>query len=335
MAQVQQVAPPQRRARTGGIKSVVGEFVREDRLAASTAIVWEDSGCGMPRATRAGCYDTVFPVVYDDIVIVSGDTTITLSRVGFEVTAAFVFGDTFEGATIAWAPTGAVSESYGGGTVAIGADGVITITGITAGSTEVEFTTASTEGAHYPLKTADGVAQFEAIGPAFARYAGVECFVGGDAVGPSYLEQARTLLTQGEDRAVEAVLWGWIKEFTTPGTATSLTAAIAAADQHADEGYVGQPVIVISRGDADRALAEGSVVREGGALVTANGTPVIASSAVDSGSVGVIGRPEVYASSLVAHAAIEHTVNMAMAIAERVYAIGIDCDYRYLVTVTG
>mgnify|MGYP000073568510 CR=1 FL=1 len=54
MAQL--VQAPRRQPRLGGIKDVVGEFVEESRLAVAE-IAWEDSGCGMPKPTRAGCYD--------------------------------------------------------------------------------------------------------------------------------------------------------------------------------------------------------------------------------------------------------------------------------------
>jgi hypothetical protein len=57
MAQL--VTAPTRRPRVGGIKDVVA-FTPEPRLSVafgSGGIAWEDAACGLPAATKAGCYD--------------------------------------------------------------------------------------------------------------------------------------------------------------------------------------------------------------------------------------------------------------------------------------
>ena len=159
MAQVQQVAPPQRKPRVGGIKDVSGEFVTENRLAATTGIAWEDSSCGVRLSTtRAGCYDAVTPV------------------------------DPKEGT---------------------------------------------------------GVGQFTGVGPAFARYAGVTCWLGGDADGPSYVEQARARLAAGEDRAVEKELMAWAASDSAVSS-SDIVGLIAALEQFADANYAGLPVLILS-----------------------------------------------------------------------------------------
>lgn len=250
-----QVQAPTRRPRQGGIKAVVGEFVTENRLAAvpggATQIGWEDSGCGFPKTTRAGCYDDV------------------------------------------------VADAE---------------------------------------KIPDGVEIVNIIGDPFARYKGVECWLGGDTLGSTYEEQARTAFEQGEDREVEEVLVAWAAAAATPGAATSVVKAIGVADDYADENYVGQPVMLMSRDAANEAFAGGALAYRDGVLVTAAGTPVISTGAfpagVDDQTVMAIGMPAVYASDIIARMAIAHAENLAMAIAERVFAIGVDCEFRYAVLVT-
>src|SRR6478735_6472916 len=247
-----QVQAPTRRPRQGGIKTVIegGAFIPVDRLAVvnqAGGLAWESSGCGLPKTTRAGCYDDVI-------------------------------GD---------AP-----------------------------------------------KTFDGISQFTTIGDPFARYAGVECYLGDDE--ESYLDQARTLLDQGEDRSIESVLWNWAAAAPTPGTGATYAEAIGKVEDHADVNYVGAPIILMSRVAADLAYAEGVLEREDGRLVTANGNWVLATgSAVDDQNTRIIaiGGLAVYASSEVRAAAMLLHENLGAAIAERVYAIGVDCDFRYAVDV--
>lgn len=243
MALVIPVAPPARRPRSGGIKSVTGDFLAETRLSAGEQIGWEASDCGDLSATSAGCFDTVTPE-------------------------------------------------------------------------EKEFS---------------GVSQFLGTGRPFARYAGVACFLDGDAEGPTYQAQAATILDQGEDREIEGVLWEWAADAVDPAEAASLTEAIAVADAHADANYAGLPILLMNRGDADRAKAEGALDFVDGKLVTANNTPVVASASVPAGSIAVVGWVAVYATDAKTFAAIDHRFNTEYALAERVYAIAVDCEYRYVV----
>jgi hypothetical protein len=240
----QQVAPPQRRPRAGGIKSIVDAFINEPRLSvvnAAGGIAWEDAGCGLPSTTRAGCYDGVVPA----------------------------------------------------------AD-----------------------------KVGTGPTQYTSIIPPFAQYKGVECYIGGDSDG-SYIDQAKAILEAGEERGVELRLYTWSKGGPA-ATTNSLDNAIATVDEHADANYVGLPIIIMSRFDADLAHQSGVLKREDdGRLVTGNGTPVISTSAADNGTISIIGWPAV-----VAAVGMNRAENIELAIAERVYAIGVDCNYRYAVTAT-
>jgi hypothetical protein len=183
-------------------------------------------------------------------------------------------------------------------------------------------------------KVGDGITQYDMqVGP-FARYKGVECYLGGDADGPTFQQQAADALAAGEDRPLEAALWVWVAAAASPGTAANIVAAIGAAEQFADTAYVGQPILVMSRDEADAAFAASALVRENGQLVSPHGTPVLASGEVPDGKVGIIGGLSVYAGTPVVRQVDQWTENKALGIAERVYAAGVDCDFRHLINVT-
>lgn len=179
-------------------------------------------------------------------------------------------------------------------------------------------------------KEFSGITQFTGTGEPFARYAGVACFLGGDDE-EDYKSQALALLSQWEDREVEGVLWEWAAGAASPGEAASVVAAIAAADAHADENYAGLPILLVNRADADEAFAAGVLEHRDGLLVTGNGTPVIASAKFPAGSVAVTGWIAVYATDANSFGAIDHRYNTEYALAERIYSIAVDCEYRHLV----
>ena len=170
--------------------------------------------------------------------------------------------------------------------------------------------------------------EFEGIehgaGPIFGLYAGVQCFLGPNS---DYDERARRLLEHGEARGVEEVLWEWAVANAVPEATTSLVDAIAKADETADTFYVGQPVLVMSRRVAVWAKSVKALHGdEDGNLWSANGTPVIATGSATDTALFVIGWPTVYASEFTTINAIDHTLNQEMAIAERIYAIAVDCE---------
>jgi hypothetical protein len=183
-------------------------------------------------------------------------------------------------------------------------------------------------------KVANGIER--GAGPIFGLYAGVECFLGVDT---DYHTRAEALLSQGEGRGVEEVLWEYGMSVGGTGPAqTSWVAAIGQADEAADTLYVGQPVIMMSRFAAAQARAAGALFGSDawdGALWTANGTPVIASAAATDTALIVFGWPTVYASDVYTTRSMHHTTNVEMAIAERVYGIAVDCSFalHYAVTV--
>lgn len=334
-----EVTPPARHPRAGGIKSVVGDFVTEQRLGMAE-IAWEDSGCGLPTGTRAGCYDVTFPLVYEPVNVVSGGLTATFTRNadGTVSVEATFDGSTPTPFTAPWRPTADVSETVGTGTMEIAAvDGAVTFTGTPSGSGSFNYATTDRTGGVTPPKVFDGVDEYTGIVPAFAQYAAVSCWLGGDSIGPSYLDQARSKLEAGEERMVESELWAWASAAADPGTATTVVDAIAKADQTADAQYIGQPVMIMSRSALTYAVTAGAIVYESGKLITASGTPVLATSSVtadDELTIAVIGWPAVYATDIVTAQFGEYSANKAGALAERMYAIGVDCDYRYAVTAT-
>jgi hypothetical protein len=181
-------------------------------------------------------------------------------------------------------------------------------------------------------KVANGIER--GAGPIFGLYAGVECFLGVDT---DYHTRAEALLSQGEGRGVEEVLWEYGMSVGGTGPAqTSWVAAIGQADEAADTLYVGRPVIMLSRFAAVQARAAKALFGdEEGNLWTANGTPVIASAAAPDNALIVFGWITVYASSLIATTVPNPVVNQEMALAERAYGIAVDCNFalHYAVTV--
>ncbi len=180
-------------------------------------------------------------------------------------------------------------------------------------------------------KTRAGISTLEGIGPAFGAYAGVECWLGGD----DYESAARRLLEQGEDRAVEEALNTWLATATAAGSATTVSGAVAALDDEADREYVGLPIIVMNRGDAVLAFADGSIEGDrDGNLWTANGSPVLASGQITADTVYAIGGLTVLTGPVGVYRTQNLPLNREFAIAERAYALAVDCEYvaRYNVT---
>lgn len=187
------------------------------------------------------------------------------------------------------------------------------------------------------VKTFDGVDEFAGISAPYAKYAGISCYIGGDADG-SYPEAARAALEALEDRAAEAALWEWALGASTAGEPATLVEAIAIAEDYADGVYPFRPVLVMSRHDATLASAAGVLKEVDGKLITHQGTPVIASGAIpddDHGTVAIIGQPKVYASEVVVARAPDTGANLDYAIAERIYAVAVDSEFRFITAIGG
>lgn len=180
-------------------------------------------------------------------------------------------------------------------------------------------------------KTRSGIETLDGIGPVFGAYTGVECWLGGS----EYEQDALRLLEQGADRAVEAALNTWIQAVAPEVGGLLAADAIAAADNAADGEYPGLPVIVMNRGDAQKAFTERALEGDrDGNLWTANGTPVLASAEITSGKVAVTGGITVLEGKRDAYRTQDFSLNREFAIAEQVYALIVDCNYVTVFTVT-
>ena len=174
-------------------------------------------------------------------------------------------------------------------------------------------------------KTFDGISIDGAIGAPFALYGGVSCFAGPD---DDYSAQARRILEDGRDRAVEGKLQVWADGGDAVPYTGGVVGAIAEIEQALDAGFVGRGVILMSRADALRAAAAGAIEKTGDTLYTKLGTPVIASGSVASGTVYGLGSITVDESTLNEYETINPQNNRRYALAEAAYAVLVDCEFR-------
>lgn len=173
-------------------------------------------------------------------------------------------------------------------------------------------------------KTRTGVDTLNGIVSPFGLYAGVECYL----EGLDYLELAREHLELGEDRGVEKRINDYFVSLTGVA-ATSFIDAVAKAEQKADDEYLGRPVLWMNRGDAVRARAVKAIESDKGTgnLYSANGTPIVASAKITANSVAVTGAVSVHATTIEVNQSPMVTVNRQLAIAERIYAVALDCEF--------
>lgn len=178
-------------------------------------------------------------------------------------------------------------------------------------------------------KAFGGIDLVGAIGAPFPLYAGVKCFAGPDA---DELERAERALRDGQDRGLEEQLAAWAAGGVDVGGGAGAAGAIGQVEQALDDGYVGRGVILMSRADA--VLAERSLIRNAdGSLETINGTPVIASGRVPSGTVYGLGAIVVESGNAESYETIDPTSNTHWALAEAVFAIAVDCEFRVSSTI--
>lgn len=173
-------------------------------------------------------------------------------------------------------------------------------------------------------KDRGGISTLEGVGPAFGTYVGAECWLGGD----DYEQIARTNLLATEDHVIEAVLFAWVLDSDVTGYAATLSDAIAGADNTADGQYPYLPVIVMSRGDAVLAYADGALDGDKeGNLWTPNGTPVLASVEITPGTVYATGAITVLQGPVGVFRTQNLELNREFAIAERANALLVDCNF--------
>jgi hypothetical protein len=176
-------------------------------------------------------------------------------------------------------------------------------------------------------KAGVGIANLSGIGAPFAMYGGIKCFLGPDS---DLAERARNVLIDGEDRMIEDRLEAYASAGTALAAGTTLVGAVANIEQNMDDVYLGRGYLLMARGDAVRARAQGAIIDPGlGDLpTTINGTPVVASGRVAAGTVYGLGATTVLRSSVTTIEALDPRSNDEWQIAEAVYAIVVDCAYR-------
>ena len=175
-----------------------------------------------------------------------------------------------------------------------------------------------------PDKTYAGIEVEDAIGAPFTIVAGVACFINPD---PDEKERARRLHDEGRDRVLEEVAEAWASAGTALAAGGSVDGAIAIIDQELDDKYVGQGVILMSRGDAVRAefaltLGADSIP------YTINGTPVIASGRVAPGTVYGLGAIVIEHTPILEVDGYDFEKNKHHALAEAIYVLAVDCEFR-------
>lgn len=184
-----------------------------------------------------------------------------------------------------------------------------------------------------PDKTADGIDNLNGIGEPFTIYAAVACW----AAGPDddELQRAEAALEAGKDRTLEEVFGVWAQAGTPLAGATDFVGAIAELEQELDSKYLGRGIISMSRADAVRAKAAGAIEDAGddGSLKTVNGTPILASGMIESGTVSATGAIVVEHTSVNSYDVLDPQANQHYALAEQMHALVVDCEFRVTVTV--
>lgn len=173
-------------------------------------------------------------------------------------------------------------------------------------------------------KTYTGIGTGESVVNNFAAYYGVECFINDES---DLSARANAAFDLAEGRNVEEKFAVWLNAAGVTSSVAGIIDAVAAADEHADDNYIAQPIIHMNRDTAARAVAADVVIADGaGGLVTAHGTPVDASGRYGN-DVWVTGAVVVLRSPLVETKAQTLNLNTEAALAERVYGIVVDCAY--------
>lgn len=195
-----------------------------------------------------------------------------------------------------------------------------------------------------PVKSGDrGVPQAE--GPAVTLYATHECAVVGRTQ-QADLDRAGMLLTNGESRALESVLYtGETEAGTLPENlqalaepalgvagASGLAHALGLLEDDLAQNYGGLGVIHATRGLALALVGERLAQRStnGARLETVLGTPISAGGGYGTGTrLYATGAVVVYRGAPSAYPGVDRAVNTSHVIVERTYAYGWDCLASY------
>lgn len=174
-------------------------------------------------------------------------------------------------------------------------------------------------------KTYQGIASNESVVLNFAAYYGVQCFINDES---DVRQRAESVFPFAEGRHVESKFAAWLNAGAVTSSVAGIIDAIAAADEWADDNYIARPILHMNRDSAVRAVAAQALFADAeGNLRTPNGNPAVASGRYGA-DVWVTGATLVLRSPLVVTEARATTVNKEEAVAERVYGIIVDCDFR-------
>jgi hypothetical protein len=173
----------------------------------------------------------------------------------------------------------------------------------------------------------------------FPVYAGVQCFAEAES---DYDTKAIQLLEAGESVAVERIFYNWLTD--NAGTAlVTPVASVTSAFGFAEFALAGQlptlGLIHANRYVTSLAAAEGNLLPGSGPLVTHQGTPIangggyqadptaFVPAPAELGELFVTGAVTIYRSPIQVTRAGDWTHNKEMAIAERNYAIAVNCNF--------
>lgn len=173
-----------------------------------------------------------------------------------------------------------------------------------------------------------GTATADGIAAPITLYAGVKCFAAPDA---DEVERARQALEDGRDQKLEELLADWADGGAAVAAGSTPKNAIGRIEQALDKGYRKRGLILMSRFDA---LEAGLEYTEGEYLRTKAGTPVVASGWVEPGTVYGLGAVTVEHTDVVERDVIEPQKNTHWALAEQVYELLVDCEFRIKSAIT-
>lgn len=174
-----------------------------------------------------------------------------------------------------------------------------------------------------------GINILDGIGEPFPLYAGVKCSLGPDR--DDFDDRAQDTLLLGRSRELEAALAAWAAGATAGTAGANVKRAIANVEQYIDANYVAQGIVLMSRADTAEAELE---LDGSGMLRTSNGTPVIASGRIAPGTVYGVGAVSVEHSSVETRDVLDPITNTHWALAEQVFSIAVDCEFRTKSTIT-
>ncbi len=174
-------------------------------------------------------------------------------------------------------------------------------------------------------KTGDGTDWANAIMDPFVQYAGVSCYMG---EGQDFADRARAILDGGDDDEIGGRIAAWaIANGQAVDVGAKLGDALANVEQAIRAGYLGQGIILVNARTATILGESGGLSAKDGILQTPLGTPIAVSSEVGVGVVIGLGATKVVHSPTREHEANDHRNNTALAIAERIYTVLVDCDF--------